>query len=137
MLTGLPVTELNLDNTSISDAGLSSLRDLPLLKSLDLAGDEDSPLSDLGLAQLRGLPLAALRLGGWYRATPDGMHALQGMPLTNLQLVGLEYFHEVGLGVLSGMLSLTSLDLSYTVGVRSLAVLQGLPSHVLEPAGSL
>lgn len=112
-LARLPIARLDLSGTDVSDSGLAVLRDLPLLRDLDLSGaskKKRSDFSDGGLERLRGLPLTSLNLGGGWNFTDRGLEALRGMRLKSLDLSDCRFSSD-GLNVLRRM-PLSSLNLS-------------------------
>lgn len=82
-LVDLPISQLDLSRSSITNSGIGFLREMSLA-SLDIS--DCSRIADRGLAFLRGWPLTRLNLGGLTRVTDAGLSILQGLPLTDLGL---------------------------------------------------
>lgn len=144
-LAAMPLTDLNLKWSTISDAGLALLRGLPLTR-LNLAGCNN--LTPAGLEALKGLRLRALSLGmcreppyNWVGFLLDyALPHLRGMPLTELTLrstTGNE-FSDLGLKHLRG-LPLTRLDLSGLIYIRGsgFKAFEGAPLTNLDLGGCL
>ena len=121
------LSQLELSETRVTDAGLAHLRGLTGLSELRL---EDTPVTDAGLAHLRGLTgLTEL----WLDHTPvtdAGLEHLKG--LTNLTYLHLSHTQITGSGLvhLKGLTKLQVLDISGThvtdVGLEHLKALPEL-----------
>ena len=99
-LRGVRVVELVLFHCKTTNAGLKSLRGLPLT-SLDICGCDE--ITDAGLAHLRGLPLNVLHLFFCPNITDDGLAHICGLPLTSLRLVHSLRITDAGLAHLCGL----------------------------------
>jgi len=102
---------LNLDDTSVSNAGLVNLKGLTSLSDLSLSYTQ---VSDAGLAHLKGLTsLLNLRLART-QVSDAGLVHLKG--LTNLSFLDLRDTHvtDAGLAHLKGLTNLSSLYLNGT-----------------------
>lgn len=141
-LKGLPLTELSLKNSHVTDTGLEHLRGLPLT---DLNLRDCCSVTDEGLVALRGLglPLTALDISDCFEWVDffngaKGLEGLRGMPLKVLKLEGLpqnEYNFEE-FEALQGM-ELESLSLARCSDVvldGSLEVLKNMPLTSLNLA---
>ena len=79
------VTQANLSDTQLTDAGLESLKGLPSLDALDLPGTQ---ITDAGLEHLKHLPhVSALNIGNT-QVTDAGLEHLKG--LTTLETLKLD-----------------------------------------------
>eukprot|EP00808_Paulinella_micropora_P009335 g43420.t1 len=121
-LSGLPVTHLNLDFCySVTDAGLAQLRGLPL-RHLSLHCCR--LLTDEGLLHLSSLPLLHLDLDSCARITSQGLSHLRALPLRHLSLYSCTRISaEVGVAFSSlSSLPLRFLDLRYCPVASSAAL---------------
>lgn len=100
LITGLPLTSLNLARSKISDACLETLAGMPLTE-LDLG--QCAGVSDAGLRHLAGLPLRTLSLGGCRGLTDAAVAHLRDLPLTELNLSGCRLMTDGMLKELRGM----------------------------------
>lgn len=93
--------------STLSDAGMPALRDLPDLESLNISTDLPGyaerrfGVTDAGLAALGELPLTQLSLHGRCMITDSGLEAVRGKPLTDLDLSGCVEVTDKGIDVLS------------------------------------
>lgn len=135
-LAGLPIACLNLSNTRISGAGLSVLRQLPVLSELGLSRTIGCPIIlDKDMLKLEGLPLTSLNLRCQDRITDVGMQVLKGMPLTDLS-INLFNMSDVGLEALRGV-PLTKLEVFNPRGItdQGFEVLRGMKLADLKISG--
>ena len=94
------LTTLKLIRCSITDAGLSHLKGMPL-NSLDISW---CYITDAGLGYLRGMPLDKLDLSYCVRITDAGLEHLKGMPLNSLDHFGCNNITNAGLEPFEGIL---------------------------------
>eukprot|EP00808_Paulinella_micropora_P013617 g36872.t1 len=99
---------LDLALSDVSDAGMSSLVGLPLLKSLSLS--QCDGITAEGLELLQTIPLQSLDLSSCSVVTNECLHILASVPLTKLLLVRCKGVTDEGLISLAGM-NLQHLDL--------------------------
>lgn len=133
LVAGLPITELDIARTAVSDAGILVLSDLPLLNCLDIFSGVvwGGILTNAGLVKLRGLQLTALKMWNQAMITDEGILELRNMPLAILDLTGCCSISNVGLGFTQGM-PLISLNISGCSDLSDISVLQGLPLTCLN-----
>lgn len=150
-LSGLPLTKLDLYESTVTAPTLAILQGMPLT-DLDLGFGRNFELAGIGF--LRGMPLrhlslapnicvdselrvllglttlTLLRLGAPNKFSDDALGIIRGLTcLTCLQLSDARGFTEVGLGALEGM-QLISLHLGFSGGARfdyGLRALNGMP----------
>lgn len=117
---------LHLNNTPIADAGLGKLADLASLEILNLAGTQ---VTDAGLIHLKELTELKWLVLSDTDITAAGLVHLEGLyRLEGLFLIGTQ-ITDVGLQQLEGLTSLKELNLSNTnITDAGLEHLMGLPS---------
>jgi serine/threonine protein kinase len=115
---------LHLDDTSIGDAGMGHLIDLPQLGYLNLVATQ---VTDEGLRALAGLPELTQLYLSRCAITDDGLPFLYQMRLTDLTLDGTEISFD-GLNQLAGNTTLRRLNVVH-LGLRKEQVAQ--LSHLL------
>lgn len=97
-LAAMPLTDLDLAWSCLSDAGLAALRGLPLTRlSLYFC----IRLSDAGLEALEGMPLRVLNLTVVSNLTGAGLRALRCASLTDLNLTGCFKVTDAGMTLFS------------------------------------
>src|SRR5262249_4424396 len=107
------LVDLHLLRVPISDKGLASLRKLRRLSAVAFAGC--TSVTDAGLGHLRDLPLSHVHLYGT-SVTSAGLAHLSGKKLTYLSLNLCQNVDDAGLAHLKAMTTLDRLDL-YGTGV--------------------
>lgn len=113
---------MDLHSTCLGADGVAALRDLPLLKALDLSDPLFSFCEDVQ-EELRRLPLTDLKLSGINELTDKSLERLREMPLKLLDLSGCGRITGEGLEFLRGM-PLTSLSLENCRNVLGLGRLE-------------
>ena len=127
------VETLWLDHTTVSDAGLESLKRLTALQRLYL---QDTKITDTGLENLRGLTaLRGLGLEGT-KITDAGIENLRGLTALQYLLLMHTTVSDAGLENLSGLTALQDLRLEGTkitdAGLENLRGLTALQELVLN-----
>lgn len=147
---GASLTELNLGETDVSDAGLVTLQGLPDLKTLYLNGFDWHRVTPVGIQAVRDLPITTFEVSGrrmkeeeYPEGSDDGygnasrdevdfdfscLNVLKGMPLTHLFVDHSDLRSEKDLSYLEGM-PLTNLSLKGSGWITDDAIsfLEGMP----------